>query len=109
MNPLEDERLEFDFHRVEPTAENAVLGLMAVEKVFRVVPDPSATERDMVRVDRNIDEFLRNHFSLYARYFRYQVPEDQRPDKERDEYVWFSHLKEDEQRDDLTILAVRKK
>ncbi|MEE8440765.1 MAG: SpoIIE family protein phosphatase, partial [Spirochaetia bacterium] len=109
MNSDPDEKLEFDFKRVEPTAENLVLGLMSVEKIFRLQLDPAATDREMVRVDRKIADFLKEHFSLYARYFRYEVPEEQRPDKERDEYVWFSHLKEEEQLDDLTILAIRKK
>ncbi|MCK4516273.1 MAG: SpoIIE family protein phosphatase, partial [Spirochaetaceae bacterium] len=108
MNPDPEERLEFNFKRVEPTAENLVLGLMSVEKLFRLLLDPTATERDMVQVDRKIADFLKDHFSLYARYFRYEVSEEQRPDngKIRAEYVWFSHLKEEEQRDDLTILAI---
>lgn len=109
LNPTPDERLLFDFKNVEPSAASAVLGLMAVEKVFRLLPDPSATERDMVRVDRKIADFLRKHFTLYARYFRYEVPEDQLPETGRAEYVWFSHLREETQRDDLTILGVRRK
>ena len=28
---------------------------------------------------------------------------------DRDEYVWFSHLREESQGDDLTILAIRRK
>jgi len=108
LNPELDEVLEFDFKRVDSTAENTVLGLMSVEKIFRLQLDPNATERDMVQVDRKIAEFLREHFSAFSRYFRYEVPEEQRPDN-RAEYVWFSHLKEEEQLDDLTILAIRRK
>lgn len=105
MYPDADERAVFDFGGVDPTAENVALGLMAVEKIYRLYRHPGAGERDLVKVDSKINDFLKGHFSLYYSYFRNDVP---RPDS-REEYVWFSHLREEEQRDDLTILVVRRK
>ncbi len=106
-----NEELVFDYLGLEPTARNTVLAIMAAEKVFRLVPDASVDEP--VRLDREIDEFLRDHFSAYRRYFGHQVPEEERPDaaetSPRKEYVYYTHLREEQQSDDLTILAVRKK
>ncbi len=98
------EELVFDFSGLEPTARNAVLALVAVEKVFRLVPDPSAGSDVSVSVDVVVDEFLRNTFSAYDDYFRY--PDEQRSDSN---YRRFTHIYEDEQYDDLTVLLVRKK
>jgi hypothetical protein len=82
---------------------DAVLAMAALDKVFRLNPDPSAGPSDRIRVDVNIDEFLREHFLEYSRYFHSPVPDEQFP-----EYVNFTHLREDDQYDDLTILGVRK-
>ncbi len=101
---LIEEPLIFDFTTLSGTAEEVVLALMAVEKVYRLVPDPGATASDRVQVDRNIADFLRSHFRQYSRFFKNRTD-----DKELSEYVWFSHLKEDVQDDDLTFLAIRKK
>jgi HAMP domain-containing protein len=108
-DPNSSEQLVFDFGSLEPTAESTVLGVMAVEKVFRLTRDPSAGAKDRIRVDANIDRFLRDHFSLYNLYFGHGVSREETDMPERDEYVWFSHLREEEQRDDLTMLAIRKK
>ena len=78
--------------------------MVSVEKVFRLNPDTSATGEDHVDVDKNIDAFLKKHFKQYERYFRTIVPSD-----EERSYLTFSRLKEDDQYDDLTILAIRKK
>ncbi|WP_319477509.1 PP2C family serine/threonine-protein phosphatase [Marispirochaeta aestuarii] len=104
MDAVIKEPLVFDFSSLEGSTEEMVTALIAVEKVYRLVPDPAATERDRVRVDRKIDTFLRKHFSAYYRYFRNPLEDSSFP-----EYVWFSHLKEDEQDDDLTIIAVKRK
>ncbi len=104
------EELVFSYRGVEPTAQNTVLAIMAAEKVFRLVPDLSINEA--VRVDREIDGFLRDHFGAYRRYFSHPVPDDERPDaagtSPREEYVYYTHLREEDQSDDLTILVVRK-
>ncbi|MFW6329369.1 MAG: histidine kinase, partial [Alkalispirochaetaceae bacterium] len=85
-------------------AEDTVLAIVSVEKVFRLIPDPKAGPDDRVQVDKKIDEFLKKHFPAYDRYFHHPLEEN-----EQSEYRVFSHLKEDEQYDDLTILAIRKK
>jgi hypothetical protein len=84
--------------------EEAVLALVAVEKVLRLLPAADATEKDRVNVDRRVDAFLSKHYGQYARYFTRRLEEGQ-----EGEAVTFTHLREEAQYDDLTILAVRKK
>ena len=100
-NPLGDEELIFDFTTCEGTVDDAILALISVEKVFRFYKDPAATETDEVRVDRKIDSFLKAHFSRYDFYCA-----SQRDDGDLN-YVYYTNLKEDEQLDDLTLIAVR--
>ncbi len=103
-NPIAGEELLFDFSDCDGSIEDAILAIVAVDKVFRINPDPSATEADHVDVDKNIGAFLKKHFNQYESYFHTAVPSD-----EERSHVTYSHLKEDEQYDDLTILAIRKK
>jgi hypothetical protein len=106
-NPVGEEVLEFDFGRCTGTVEEAVLAMVAVEKVFRLVPDPGAGEKDRVFVDKRVDEFLKKHFGQYDRYFGQPAAAGE---GETGGYLnAYSHLREDEQYDDLTILAIRKK
>jgi hypothetical protein len=96
----------FDFTGCAGTVEEAVLAMVAVEKVFRLYLDPSAGPEDRVYMDKRIDAFLRRHFNLFGKYFSHplETGEETPPDR-----VAYARLKEDEQYDDLTILAVRKK
>ncbi len=103
-NPILDEELVFDFTKCEGTVEEAVMAMIAVEKVFRIYPDPKATEDDRVYVDKPVDAFLEKHFEQYHDYFRRRLE-----GKEDDTSFGYSHLKEDAQYDDLTILAIRRK
>lgn len=103
-NPIPEEDLLFDFTDCRGTVEEAVLAMVSVEKVFRLNPDPAATEEDHVAVDKNIDAFLQKHFKQYERYFHTPVASE-----EERSYETYSGLKEDDQYDDLTILAIRKK
>jgi hypothetical protein len=103
-NHLENEPLEFDFSDCAGTAEEAILALVSVEKVFRIYPDPDALSGDKVQVDRKIDEFLRRCFRQYRAYFSHPVET-----AEKTEYLYYSHIREDEQYDDLTILGIRMK
>jgi serine phosphatase RsbU (regulator of sigma subunit) len=103
-NPVPDEALEFDFTTCSGTIEEVVIALVAVEKVFRIYPDPQAQQVDRVQVDRKIDDFLKQHFRQYGVYFRDPIEVEEYP-----EYVWFPYLKEDEQFDDLTVLGIYKK
>jgi hypothetical protein len=102
-NPIPDEVLEFDFTTCEATAENAVLAMAAVDKIFRLIPDPSLGPGDRLQVDVKIDKFLQEHFVQYNSYFRDPIHIES-----QEEYVFFPRLSEDSQYDDLTILAVRK-
>lgn len=103
-NPAGEEDLLFDFTAMESNLENLILALMSVEKVFRLVPVPGLTHEDRINVDKKIDEFLKKYFLQYSRYFNHPLETD-----ENSLYQRFSHIKEDSQYDDLTILAVEKK
>jgi hypothetical protein len=103
-NPVANEELTFDFSSCQGSVEEAVLAMVAVEKVFRLYPDPAATVEDRVIVDKNIDGFLKKHFDQYARYFKAPLAGE-----ENGSTVTYTQLKEDEQYDDLTVLAIRKK
>jgi len=103
-NPIPDEELTFDFSACEPSTEHMVLGLVSVEKLFRIYADPTAGPDDRVQVDRKVDEFLKKYFRQYSRYFSH--PLDLDPEGE---YLYFTHIREDEQYDDLTILGIEKK
>jgi len=97
------ETLSFDFGTCSGTMEDAVLALVSVERIFRLYPAPNAGPADRIMVDKKIAEFLREHFEQYDSLFREPIAHPSLP-----EYVYFSHLKEDEQYDDLTILGIRK-
>lgn len=103
-NPIPNEELEFDFSNSEGTVKEAVLALVSAEKLFRLVLTPKAGDGNKVAIDAKIDAFLKKYFLQYQKYFAHRL--EGRPD---DPYVHFSHLEEDEQRDDLTILVMRRK
>ncbi len=103
-SPIDHEELVFDFSTCEPTAENAIMALVSVEKIFRMYPTPNATEFDRVQVDRKIDSFLQEHFMQYTDYCA-----NKRDHAEFAEYMYYTYIKEDEQYDDLTLVAIKKK
>lgn len=102
--PDKDIKLSFDFSNGTGDMKETVLALIAVEKVFRLYPDPSAGPDDRIRIDNKVDDYLKEHFDQYREYFRYPIEDDEYP-----EYTYYSHLKEDPQYDDLTILGILKK
>jgi Stage II sporulation protein E (SpoIIE) len=103
-NPFPDSELSFNFSGCEDSLEDAVLGLLAVEKVFRMYPDPNADARDRIMIDNKVDNFLKEHFNQYDVYFKYPQKNPDLP-----EYTYYTHLKETAQYDDLTILGIRRK
>lgn len=103
-NPFSENELSFNFSGCEDSLEDAVLGLLAVEKVFRMYPDPNADVRDRIMIDNKIDNFLKEHFNQYDEYFRFPQENSDLP-----EYTYYTHLKETAQYDDLTLLAFRRK
>jgi HAMP domain-containing protein len=104
LNALLEPELDFDFTTCSGSVEEAVLALVAVEKVLRLQPAADAGEKDRVNVDRRVDAFLSKHYGQYARCCSRRL--EARQDEEQ---VTFTHLREEAQYDDLTILAVRKK
>ena len=103
-NDNTDEVYNFDFTNCEGTFSEAVIALLAIERIYRLYSDPSAGTGDRISVDKNIIKFMKDHFLEYDRYFSKQLE-----DIKDSQYSVFTHSKEDEQFDDLTILAIRRK
>ena len=98
------EQMDFDFSSCNGTIEEAVLALIAVEKVFRMYKDSSAQSFDCVQVDKKIDTFLSKYFLQYDIYCC-----DKEPHPIYDEYFYYKQIKEDIQYDDLTILGIARR
>ncbi|MDA8426246.1 MAG: SpoIIE family protein phosphatase [Treponema sp.] len=107
-DPLPDDLLSFDFSTCSGSLQEKVLALIAVEKVFRMYPDPQATESDYVLVDEKVDKFLERHFDQYRLYCSKKKPYTD-PQKDNPGYLLYAGIKEDDQYDDLTILGIRRK
>jgi len=103
-HPIENEELVFDFSSCEGSAEEAIMALVSVEKIFRMYKNPSATEFDKVQVDAKIDEFLNKHFLQYNDYCS-----NKNPHSEFAEYLYYTEVNEDPQYDDLTLIAIKRK
>ncbi len=103
-NPIPNEQFDFDFTKADGSLEDAVLGLVSVEKVFRMYQDSNAVDTDSIIVDKKIDLFLNKYFRQYQTYCC-----NRRPNNEYNEYLYYTNVKEDEQYDDLTILGIKKK
>jgi serine phosphatase RsbU (regulator of sigma subunit) len=103
-NPEGEMELQFDFSSCNGTAEDVIMAMVSVEKIFRCYKDPEAGEDSRVLVDKKVDEFLKNHFLQYRRYCAHTM---EIPDNES--YMYYTHVKEDEQYDDLTILGIKRK
>jgi hypothetical protein len=99
-----DARYDFDFRDCEGTIDEAILALVSVEKVFRMYSDPAATEQARVQVDRKVDQFLNRHFRQYGKYCS-----NRKDHPEYSEYMYYTHVREDAQYDDLTLLGIKKK
>ncbi|MDR2480322.1 MAG: SpoIIE family protein phosphatase [Treponema sp.] len=99
-----DKPLHFNFASCEGRVEEVIMALVAVEKMFRCYKDPRAGEDSRILVDKKIDEFLKAHFLEYRDYCA-----DTRAYPGNDAYMYYTHLNEDEQYDDLTILGIKRK
>ena len=102
-NPIPDEELVFDFSTCTGMLEEAVLAMVAVEKVYRLIPDPKAGDDDRVAVEVKVDAFLKEHFFQYQRYFSHRLD-----GHDEGASLTFTNLKEEEQYDDLTLLVIRR-
>jgi serine phosphatase RsbU (regulator of sigma subunit) len=103
-NPEAEGELHFDFSGCEGGVEDLIMALIAVEKIFRCYRDPKAAEDDWVLVDKKVDAFLKTRFLEYPAYctnaFEYTG---------NSSFMYYTHLKEDEQYDDLTLLGITRK
>ena len=103
-NPEGNKTLEFDFSSCEGGVEEVVMAMVSVEKMFRCFKDPGAAAESKVLVDRKIDEFLKAHFLQYRNYCSFT-----REYHENNAYLYYTHIEEDEQYDDLAILGIKRK
>ncbi|MBI9108228.1 MAG: SpoIIE family protein phosphatase [Spirochaetales bacterium] len=103
-NPMNDEELIFDFTDCVGSIEEIVMASVSVERVFRLYRTPSSGPDDRVLIDKPIAAFLKDHFDGWSEYFSHPLPA-----RAEDQYITFTHLQEDEQFDDLTILGISKK
>ena len=103
-NPEGDMELQFDFSTCTGKVEEVIMAMVSVEKMFRCYKNPKADEDARFLVDKKVDEFLKNHFLQYRRYCS-----NTRNYPENDAYMYYTHVNEDEQYDDLTILGIKRK
>jgi hypothetical protein len=103
-NPEGEAELRFDFSTCEGRVEEAVMALVSVEKIFRIFKDPSAGEDSRVLVDKKVDSFLREHFLQYKSYCSYT-----RDYPENNMYMYYTHVQEDAQYDDPTIIGINRR
>lgn len=104
QNPIHDESLEFDFTNCEGTLHEVIFALASTEKVFRMYKVNQNEPGEYITVDKNIDMFLEKYFNLYQNYAGQKMPS---PDKAN--FVDYVSVHEDEQGDDLTLLAFQRK
>ena len=93
----------FDFSTCRGTAEEAIMAMVAVEKVFRIYRPQGVMPSDKVKVDRKIDDFLKVHFKDYSTYCLNHADIETDPT-----HIHYLELKEDQQYDDLTLIAIKK-
>ncbi len=98
--PLE---FNFDFTRMEASAENAIMALVSIEKIFRIYKPYKENDSEKIKVDKKIDSFLRLCFKEYSDYC------SQRAEDEEDQTsLYYMGLCQDPQYDDLTLVSVKK-
>ena len=102
-NPAIDESLEFDFSKCEGSVSESILALASLEKVFRLYKSPSVQQTDYIKIDKKIDEFLLKYFNMYDYYAANKTE-----DSAGVNYVDYDQMLEDEQSDDLTMLAIKR-
>ncbi len=102
-NPNTSEVLEFDFTKCEGSVQESILALASLEKVFRLYKSDKVTQTDYIRIDKKIDEFLTKYFNMYDYYAA-----NKSDDSAGVNYVDYDQMLEDEQSDDLTLLAIKR-
>ena len=102
-NPNTSEVLDFDFTKCEGSVQESILALASLEKVFRLYKSPATQQTDYIRIDKKIDEFLLKYFNMYDYYAANKTD-----DSAGVNYVDYDQMLEDEQSDDLTLLAIKR-
>jgi serine phosphatase RsbU (regulator of sigma subunit) len=97
------ETLEFDFRERSDSPEEAVLALVAVERVYRTYRDPQTSAGDRIMFEAKVDDYLQKHFRQYASYFGKPAESGALA-----EYRAMAGIKEDTQVDDLTVVLLRR-
>jgi hypothetical protein len=100
----EQNELTFDFSTCEGTAEEVIKALVSVEKIFRCYKDPKFTEENRVLVDKTVDTFLKEYFVQYRHFCSYTSEA-----YGNSSHMYYTHIGEDEQYDDLTLLGIQRK
>ena len=100
----DDDILQFDFSSCQGRPEDVIMAMVSVEKMFRCYKPKNAGEDSRILVDKKVDEFLKNHFLQYRRYCSHTREYPDNP-----AYMYYTHVMEDEQYDDLTILGIKRK
>jgi len=105
----DEDNLHFDFSSCDGGVDELIMALVAVEKLFRCCYNPVPSKDSLSKnrhalADRKLDAFLSAHFLEYTKYCAQTCAY---PDN--DLYIYYKHLREDEQYDDLTILGVKRK
>jgi serine phosphatase RsbU (regulator of sigma subunit) len=100
----EEHDLKFDFSDCSGKVEEVIMALVSVEKMFRCYKNPKADDDSKVLVDKKADEFLKTHFLQYRNYCTHT-----REYPGNDAYMYYTHIEEDDQYDDLTILGIKRK
>ena len=99
-----EQDMHFDFSGCEGGVDDLIMALVAVERMFRCYHDNGAARDEWVLVEKKVDAFLKKHFLQYEKYC---VETCACPGN--DLYIYYTHLREDQQYDDLTILGVKRK
>jgi len=103
-NSEEDRKLCFDYSSCNGEVEEAIMALITAEKMFRCYRDPATASDDVVLIEKKADAFLGEHFLQYSDYCS-----KTRGCHENSSYIYYTHLKENEQYDDLAILGIKRK
>ncbi len=89
----------FDFTNTQGKAEDSVMALATAEKLFRLHPDKGKFT-SKVPVDSPIDAFMKEHLKNYNRIIRKkQILNSQ---------LYYCTCYQDIQKDDLTVIAIKK-
>jgi serine phosphatase RsbU (regulator of sigma subunit) len=103
-NPEGEEYMDFDFSGCNGGVDKLILALIAVEKMFRCEYQSETAKGGWVMVEKKIDAFLKDHLVQYQQYCA-----QGRENAGNNAYMYYTHLREYDQYDDLTILGVKRK